>query len=73
VGTALLARLSDRARAEGIRRFTALAAADNAAIAGLLRGMGARPVGRDSSLVEYEIALAPGEGGRGGQRFTGRI
>jgi hypothetical protein len=35
--------------------------------------MGGRPVGRESSLVEYEITLAPGEGRRGGQRFTGRI
>jgi GNAT superfamily N-acetyltransferase len=58
LGTALLPRLPDRARAEGIRRLTALASADNAPIAGLLRGMGARPVGRDSSLVEYDITLS---------------
>ena len=33
LGTELLAQLSDRARQEGIRRFTALVAADNAAVA----------------------------------------
>ena len=37
LGSELLARLSDRARQEGIRRFTALVAAENVAVAGLLR------------------------------------
>ena len=41
LGTELLSRLSDRARQAGIRRFTALVAADNAAMAGLLRKLGA--------------------------------
>lgn len=62
VGTALLARLAQRARQEGIRRFTALAAADNAAVAGLLRNMGAELVGYGPGTVEYEIGLAPGGG-----------
>jgi RimJ/RimL family protein N-acetyltransferase len=42
LGTALLTRLSGRARCEGIHRFTALVAEDNTAMAGLLRNMSAR-------------------------------
>jgi RimJ/RimL family protein N-acetyltransferase len=61
LGTELLAQLSDRARAEGIRRFTALVVADNAAMAGLLRNMSADLVGRSPGTVEYEITLAPQE------------
>ena len=41
LGTELLAQLSDRARSEGIHRFTALAAADNVAVARLARRIGA--------------------------------
>lgn len=59
LGTELLARLSDRAREENIRRFTALVAAENVAVAGLLRNACARLVGRDSSTLEYEISLVP--------------
>jgi L-amino acid N-acyltransferase YncA len=59
LGTELLAQLSGRARQEGISRFTALAAADNAPVAGLLRNMGAELVGNGPDAVEYEIALAP--------------
>ena len=44
LGTELLAQLSDRARQEGIRRFTALADAGNVAVAALLRNAGARLV-----------------------------
>jgi RimJ/RimL family protein N-acetyltransferase len=58
LGTELLARLSDRARQEGIGRFTALVAADNAAAAGLLRNSGAGLVRRESGTVEYEIDLS---------------
>jgi RimJ/RimL family protein N-acetyltransferase len=58
LGTELLAQLSDRARQEGIRRFTALVAADNAAVAGLLRNMCASLVRRESDTLEYEISLA---------------
>ena len=61
LGTELLAQLSDRARQEGIRRFTALVAADNVAMAGLLRNMSAELVRRGPGTVEYEIALAPQE------------
>jgi RimJ/RimL family protein N-acetyltransferase len=61
LGTELLARLSGRARAEGIHRFTALVSADNAAMAGLLRSVSASPVHREHGTVEYEIPLAPSE------------
>jgi RimJ/RimL family protein N-acetyltransferase len=61
LGTELLAQLSDRARQEGIRRFTALVAADNVAIAGLLQNMSAELVGREPGTLEYEITLAPEE------------
>jgi RimJ/RimL family protein N-acetyltransferase len=59
LGTELLARLSDRAREENIRRFTALVAAENVAVAGLLRNACARLVGRASNTLEYEISLVP--------------
>ena len=58
LGTELLTRLSDRARPEGIRRFTAAVAADNAAMAGLLRNRGADLVGREFGTLEYEVELA---------------
>src|SRR5580692_304847 len=61
LGRELMARLSDRAREEGIRRFTALVAAENEAVAGLLRNASASLVRRDSSTREYEISLVPGE------------
>ncbi len=61
LGTALMARLSERAREEGIRRFTAQVAADNVAVAGLLRRVGADFVRHDSAAVRYEIPLVPGE------------
>src|SRR5690348_14317196 len=60
LGTELLARLSDRARSEGIRRFTALADAGNVAVAALLRNAGARLVRRGPGTVEYEITLTSG-------------
>lgn len=62
LGTELLAQLSDRGRQEGIRRFIALVAYDNAAVAGLLRNVGADLVRREPGTAEYEITLAPGEG-----------
>ena len=61
LGTELLARLSDRARQEGIHRFTALVAAENVAVARLLRTMCARLTGRESNTLEYEIALVPSD------------
>ena len=59
LGAELLARLSDRARSEGICRFSALVAEDNRAMAGLLRTMSASLVGRSPGTVEYEITLMP--------------
>ena len=61
LGTELLAQLSDRARQEGIRRFTALVAADNAAVAALLQNMSAELVRYGPGTVEYEVALTPQE------------
>jgi RimJ/RimL family protein N-acetyltransferase len=74
LGTELLAALSDRARQEGIRRFTALADPGNVAVAALLRNAGARLVGRGRGTVEYEIMLArrPEESGACVSRSTGR-
>jgi RimJ/RimL family protein N-acetyltransferase len=57
LGTELLAQLSDRACQEGIRRFTAVVAADNAAANGLLRNSGASLVHRGRGVVEYELDL----------------
>lgn len=59
LGTELVAQLSERARDEGIRRFTALVAADNVAVAGLLRRIGADLVRRESGAMRYEIPLVP--------------
>jgi RimJ/RimL family protein N-acetyltransferase len=57
LGTELLARLSDRARQEGVRRFTALVADDNDAMAGLLRNTGGSLVRRGPGTLEYEVDL----------------
>jgi len=61
LATELLSRLADRARQEGIRHFTALVAADNAAVAGMLEdgGTGVRITHRESGTREYEITLPP--------------
>jgi len=67
LATELLARLSDRARQEGIRRFTALADADNVAVAAGLRNAGAHLVRRGRGTVEYGITLT-----RGAARGAGR-
>ena len=58
LGTELLARLSERACQEGISRFTAAVAADNAAMAGLLRSFGGDLMRREFGTLEYEMALA---------------
>ena len=60
LGTELLARLADRALDEGIHRFTALVAAENEVVGLLLRKMRASLVSRESSTLQYEIALVPG-------------
>ena len=61
LGTELLSRLADRGRQEGIRHFTALVAADNEAVVGLLQDsrIGVRVTHRESGTVEYEITLPP--------------
>jgi RimJ/RimL family protein N-acetyltransferase len=61
LGTELLSRLSDRARQAGIHRLTALAAAENVAVAGLARKLGARLAGRGPGTMEYEVALVPAD------------
>jgi RimJ/RimL family protein N-acetyltransferase len=61
LGTELLTQLTGHARCEGIRRFTALVSADNAAMAALLRNMNAGLVGREPGTVEYQITTVPGK------------
>jgi RimJ/RimL family protein N-acetyltransferase len=58
-GTELVAQLAERAREEGIRRFTALVAADNVAVAGVARSVGAELVCHESATVVYEVPLVP--------------
>jgi GNAT superfamily N-acetyltransferase len=57
LGTELLARLAERAREEGIRRFTAVMASENVPMGMLLRTAGAVQTGRNFGTLEYEIAL----------------
>jgi RimJ/RimL family protein N-acetyltransferase len=57
LGTELLARLSQRAREEGICRFTAVVASENMPMGMLLRAAGAVQTGRNFGTLEYEIAL----------------
>ena len=57
LGAELLARLADRACQEGIRRFTALVAADNAAMTGLLESLSADLVRWKFGTLTYELAL----------------
>lgn len=61
LGTELLSRLATRACQEGIRRFTALAAADNAAVRRLVEGTGSglHTAYHGSGTVEYEVELLP--------------
>jgi RimJ/RimL family protein N-acetyltransferase len=59
LGSELLMRLTDRALEEGIRRFTALVAADNQAVIALLRSLPGDLVlvGYGQGAAEYEISL----------------
>ena len=61
LGTELVDQLSERARCAGIRRFTALVAAGNPAMAALLRNARANLVGREPGALLYEITLAPSQ------------
>jgi RimJ/RimL family protein N-acetyltransferase len=66
LGTALLELLTDRARAEGIRRFTATMLATNREMRELLEELGpVRELGRWAGAVEVEITLpSSGTGSR---------
>jgi GNAT superfamily N-acetyltransferase len=59
LATLLLERLSERARAEGIERYTALVSGDNRAVVGLLDSIGARVLTANAAAgtVEYEVEL----------------
>jgi GNAT superfamily N-acetyltransferase len=59
LGAELLYRLSDRARQADIHRLTALAAAENVAVAGLARKLGACLGYPGRGMVEYQVALVP--------------
>lgn len=77
LGTELLRQLLERARQEGVLRFTALVATDNAAMLGLLDSLGLplRVKHHEIGAVEYEITPDPGRSGtdlRGLLRVFGR-
>jgi len=59
LGSELLARVTQRAREEGIGRFTALVSSDNLAVAALLRDSGAavRQLHQEGGETEYLIDL----------------
>jgi RimJ/RimL family protein N-acetyltransferase len=61
LGTLLLTRLTDRAREEGVERFTALVSLDNANMRRLLGHLNPPPhvTNGTGGIVEYEIELAP--------------
>jgi RimJ/RimL family protein N-acetyltransferase len=61
LGITLMDRLTHRAHREGIRRFTALVSADNAAVLRLMRHVNGKIelIDRDETTLDYEIALAP--------------
>jgi GNAT superfamily N-acetyltransferase len=60
LGTALLGELADRAREEGVRRFTALVLAENRNMLGMLGELGAaRVVDREQGTVELAVDLPP--------------
>jgi GNAT superfamily N-acetyltransferase len=59
LGAVLLAQLSDRARAAGIRRFTALVAAENTAGLRLLRHANGQFIRWEADTAQYEIPLHP--------------
>ena len=58
LGTELVARLAEHARAEGIDRFVALTAGGNVAMGLLLRRMGGTVLAREFGTIEYELDLA---------------
>jgi GNAT superfamily N-acetyltransferase len=60
LGTLLLEELTDRARAEGIDRYTALVSGENMAIVAMLERIGARVLEADAAAgtVEYEVEIS---------------
>jgi GNAT superfamily N-acetyltransferase len=64
LGTALLERLSDRARAEGITRFSAIVLAQNRDAIRLLERFGDATREDDGAVLHFDIAL-PDTGGAG--------
>jgi RimJ/RimL family protein N-acetyltransferase len=59
LGTKLLELLSDRAREEGVARFTAAVAADNIASSKMVRNAGGVLISSERAVHEYEIRLVP--------------
>jgi GNAT superfamily N-acetyltransferase len=59
LGRALLERLSERAREEGIDHFTAVAQAENRRAIEALAALGPTTASYDGSIVELDIELAP--------------
>jgi acetyltransferase len=61
LGTLLLEELNERARAEGIERYTALVSGENKAVVALLQRVGAHVLSADAAAgtVEYEVDLPP--------------
>jgi nucleotide-binding universal stress UspA family protein len=57
LGSALLQRLANRARREGVRQFTALVQADNLSVLGLLEGVGVTRRSRDGTELHLLIDL----------------
>jgi RimJ/RimL family protein N-acetyltransferase len=58
LGTALMTRLTDRARSAGIRRYRAISAPENRRIRGILGRVGrTRNSGMQHGYVEYEVDL----------------
>lgn len=57
LGRELLARLSGRAREEGICRFIAVVSGDNVPMGMLLRSVGAVEADRSFGTIQYELAL----------------
>lgn len=57
LGTVLLGRLSNRARREGVRRFSAVAMADNPRAVRVIRGLGESESARDGAYVELRVEL----------------
>jgi len=62
VGAALLGRLADRARQEGVREFTATLLSENRAMRTLFERLGVLRVVRGGPVQEIDVALPVGDG-----------